>query len=411
MKNYIWFILLFIGQSLGLYAQSVSTSPYSIYGLGSLFESDFGSIPSIGSSGTALPSDSFINNKNPASLGYIRKHSFFFDTGMKGMTTTYTSQSASEKRNNFQFSHIAIAFPVTSKSGVSISLRPYSSATYLISNYQIPISNSNETYTLDATSTGGLNNFDLSYGYKIYKNITLGLTPSFYFGTIADEKNYTVANSITTINTKSHYKGMRLTFGNQIKIDSTFTIGLTVKTQAKIAASKNQSVSTANLTESQDIETSVDSDAPDYYLPLEIGAGFSKKFKKNINLTFDYEKSFWENTNQSIVYGEYKNQDKFALGLSYFKKERSHYYTNRIKYFTGFNYDTGYLSINNQNIKNTSFSLGIGIPLENTKSLLNITYSYGQKGNIGNDLIKENYHKIGINLSLEAIWFVKNKYN
>jgi len=58
-----------------------------------------------------------------------------------------------------------------------------------------------------------------------------------------------------------------------------------------------------------------------------------------------------------------------------------------------------------------SFSLGVGIPLEHTKSLLNITYSYGQKGNIGDDFIKENYHKIGINLSLEAIWFVKRKYD
>lgn len=411
MKNKIWFILFLAAQSFSVFSQSVSTSPYSIYGLGSLYESDFGSIPSIGSSGIALPSTSFINNKNPASLGHIGKYSFFFDTGLKGIQTTYTSQTANEKRNNFQFSHIAVAFPITSKSGVSVSLKPYSSATYLISNYKIPIGNSNEFYLLDATSTGGLNNFDISYGYKVQKNISLGLTSSVYFGTINDDKNFTIANSVTNINKKSFYNGVRFTLGNQIKIDSTFNIGLTVKTPTKLSASKTQSVTTVNLTETQYLETAEDSDVTDYYLPLEFGVGFSKAFKKNISLTFDYEKSLWNGTNQTNLYGEFKNQDKFALGLSYVKKERSIYFSDRIHYFTGVNYDTGFLSINNKSINNLAFSLGVGIPIDNTKSLLNISYSYGQKGNIGTNFIKENYHKIGINLSLEGIWFVKRKFD
>lgn len=411
MKNKIWFILLFILQSYGVFSQSVSTSPYSIYGLGSLYESDFGSISSIGSSGIALPSTSFINNKNPASLGYIGKYSFFFDTGLNGVQTTYNSQTSNEKRKNFQFSHIALAFPINAKSGVSASLKPYSSATYRIANYEIPISNSNESYYLDASSSGGLNNFDLSYGYKVKKTMTLGLTTSFYFGTINDNKNFTIANSITNINKKSFYHGIRFTLGNQIKIDSTLTIGLTVKTPTKLTASKNQSVITANQTETQYIETNLDSDVTNYYLPVEFGMGFSKAFKKNINLTFDYEKSLWNGTNQTNLYGTFKNQDKFALGLSYFKKEHSIYYSDRIHYFSGINYDTGFLSINNKSINNLSFSLGIGIPIDNSKSLLNITYSYGQRGKVDSDLIKENYHKIGINLSLEGIWFVKRKFD
>lgn len=409
MTKKIWFILFMAHFCVN--AQSVSTSPYSVFGLGSLYDSDFGSISAIGSSGIALPSETFINNKNPASLGLIGQHSFFFDTGMNGSITTYSSQTASEKRNTFQFSHVAIAFPITSKSGLSLSLKPYSSASYSISNFSVPIGNSSESYLLNETSTGGLNNFDISYGYKIRKNISLGLSSSFYFGTINDDSNYTVSNSLTNINKKSYYNGMRLTLGSQIKIDSTFTIGITAKTPTKLIASKIQSVSTINETETRSVEIDATYDATNYYLPLEIGMGFSKAFNKNINLTFDYEKSLWNSTNQNSIYGESKNQDKFAMGLSYFKKERSINFSDRIHYYSGINYDTGYLTINNKNINNMSFSLGVGIPLENTKSLLNITYSYGQKGNIGNDFIKENYHKIGINLSLEAIWFVKRKFD
>jgi hypothetical protein len=411
MKNTIWFILFFTTQWAHIFAQSVSTSPYSIYGLGSLYETDFGPIPSMGSSGIALPSSSFINNRNPASLAFINKNSFFFDTGIKGIQTTYDNSTANEKRNNFQFSHLAIAFPINSKSGVSMSLKPYSSASYVISNYQLHISNSNEFYTLDAASYGGLNTFDLSYAYKIQKKITFGLTTSFYFGNITNNKNFTIANSITNINKKSYYSGMRFTLGNQIKIDSTFNIGLTLKIPSQIAASKTQSVSTINGTETQYVEDKVDSDATDYFLPFEIGVGLSKTFNKKFGLTLDYEKSLWKNTNQSVIYGEFKNQEKFALGLSYFKKEHSIYYLDRVQYYSGFNYDNGFLSINNKNVNNMRFSIGVGLPLEFTKSALNISYSYGIKGTVGNDLIKENYHMVGINLSLEAIWFVKRKFD
>jgi hypothetical protein len=410
MKSKIWLIAFFILQYVGVFSQSVSTSPYSIYGLGSLYESDFGSIPSIGSSGIALPSTSFINNKNPASLGHIGKYSFFFDTGLKGIQTTYESVNAREKRNNFQFSHIAIAFAINPKSGVSVSLKPYSSATYLISNYELPINNSDESYFLDAKSSGGINTFDLSYGYKAHKKLSFGLTTSFYFGNINDNKDFTIANSITNINKKSFYQGVRLTLGNQIKIDSTLNIGITLKSPAQLAASKTQSITTVNTTQTDNLETAADSDVTDYYLPFAFAVGFSKTFKKNFNLTFDYEKSLWNGTNQTNLYGEFKNQDKYALGLSFIKKKRSIYFSDRIQYFTGLSYDTGFISIDNNYVNNLAFSMGVGIPVDNTKSLLNITYSYGQKGSVSSDLIKENYHKIGFNFSFESIWFVKRKF-
>ncbi len=42
------------------------------------------------------------------------------------------------------------------------------------------------------------------------------------------------------------------------------------------------------------IESDVASDVDDFYMPLEIGVGFSKRFKNNLNMTLDYEKKFLE---------------------------------------------------------------------------------------------------------------------
>lgn len=102
MKNTIKIISFLILVSFSTYGQSLSSSPYSIFGLGSLYESDFGSIPSIGSSGVALPSSRFINNLNPASLGFMNQNHFIFDVGGSAIQTSY--QNLSKKKIAITFS-------------------------------------------------------------------------------------------------------------------------------------------------------------------------------------------------------------------------------------------------------------------------------------------------------------------
>lgn len=395
--------------SITSFSQSISSSPYSLYGVGSLYDSDFGEIPSIGSSGMALASSTFINNLNPASLGFIPQNHFMFDIGGKAIMTTYQSGSRSESRNNFQFSHIAFAFPVSKNSGFSASLRPYSSSTFKISNLKLPIENSLDYYYLTATGSGGLNNFDLSYGYRFGKKLSLGATASVLFGNTTDNRSFLILNSITSIQKKTNYSGVRATLGAQYKIDSTLTVATTFKVPTQIKASKVQTVQTVADEVVTTVESNVASDTDDYYMPLEMGIGISKRFKNNLNMTLDYERSLWSNTKQSELYGDFVNQDRFALGFTYSPKKNIRKYWDRVQYATGVNFDTGYLEVDGKRVNNAAISFGLSLPIENTYSSLNISYSYGQKGRISDNLIKENYHKISLNLSLDGIWFVKRK--
>jgi len=409
MKSKIVYLSCFILMSITSFSQSISSSPYSLYGVGSLYDSDFGEIPSIGSSGLALPSSTFINNLNPASLGFLPQNHFMFDIGGKAIMTTYQSGSRSESRNNFQFSHIAFAFPVSKNSGFSASLRPYSSSTFKISNLKLPIENSLDYYYLTATGSGGLNNFDLSYGYRFGKKLSLGATASVLFGNTNDNRSFLILNSITSIQKKTNYSGVRATLGAQYKIDSTLTVATTFKVPTQIKASKVQTVQTVADEVVTTVESNVASDTDDYYMPLEMGIGISKRFKNNLNMTLDYERSLWSNTKQSELYGDFVNQDRFALGFTYSPKKNIRKYWDRVQYATGVNFDTGYLEVDGKRVNNAAISFGLSLPIENTYSSLNISYSYGQKGRISDNLIKENYHKISLNLSLDGIWFVKRK--
>jgi hypothetical protein len=410
MKNKIFLLSCFILLSLSSFSQSISSSPYSLYGVGSFYESDFGVLPSIGSSGMALPSTSFINNLNPASLGFMSLNHFMFDIGGKAIATTYQSQSRTENRNNFQFSHMAFAFPVTKNSGFSVALRPYSSAAFKISNLKLPVSNSQEYYYLTAAGSGGLNNFDFSYGYNFGKKFSAGVSGALLFGSTSDDRGFLIANSITSISKKTTYSGLRATVGMQYKIDSTFTIASTVKLPAQIRASKVQTVQTIADEVTTTVESDVPSDIDDYYMPLEIGAGISKRFRNNLNVTFDYEKSLWNDTRQSELYGDFVNQDRFALGFTYSARKNVRKYWDRVQYAMGANFNNGYLEVDGKRINNAAISIGLSLPIENTLSTLNISYSYGQRGKISDNLIKENYHKLSLNLSLDGIWFVKRKF-
>ncbi|OXG07363.1 hypothetical protein BC749_1011252 [Flavobacterium araucananum] len=409
MKSKIVYLSGVILISLTSFSQSISSSPYSLYGVGSLYDADFGVLPSIGSSGMALPSDTFINNLNPASLGSLPQNHFMFDVGGKAISTTYQGGSRSESRNNFQFSHIAFAFPVTKNSGFSVALRPYSSAAFKISNLKLPIDNSQDSYYLTAAGSGGLNNFDFSYGYRFGKKLSIGASASVLFGSTSDDRSFLIMNSITSIQKKTNYSGVRATLGAQYKIDSTLTVATTFKVPTRIKASKVQTVQTVADNVVTTVESNVASDTDDYYMPLEMGIGISKRFKNNLNMTLDYEKSLWDDTKQSELYGNFVNQDRFALGFTFSPKKNIRKYWDRVQYAAGANFDTGYLEVDGKRVNNAAISVGLTLPIENTYSALHISYSYGQKGSVSDNLIKENYHKISLNLSLDGIWFIKRK--
>ncbi len=391
------------------FAQSVSSSPYSLFGLGSEYDADFGGLPGIGSSGIALPSNKFINNLNPASLGFMYQNHFLFDVGGKAIVTSYQDASNKETRNNVQFSHLAFAFPISQKSAVSVALKPYTSSAFKISNMSLGIKDSNENYLYSATGTGGLNDFDVSYGYRVSNRFSLGVKGSALFGSSSVAENYLIQSTLLYIDKTTNYSGVRLEAGSQFVIDSTFTIGTTFKSPTKINASKVESISSVTSSSTVTVVSGLSLDVNDYVMPLEVGFGLSKKIRKNYNFSMDYQKSFWSSVNQSASYGVFTNQDKLALGLSFDKEKKGRSYFDHIKYSTGFNYDTGYLEVDSKKIKNVAFSVGVSLPIDNTFSMLNISYSYGQKGSVTSGLIKENYHKISLNLSLDGLWFVKRK--
>ncbi|MEP5341162.1 MAG: hypothetical protein ABJL44_15595 [Algibacter sp.] len=408
-KPHLYTLILFVIFTSQLIAQTnnaLSSSPYSLYGLGSTNDISTGTINGLGGFGYAVSSNKFINGYNPASFGSILSNSFLLDFGFKAQTNILKDGSDSSSNIIANFSNFALAFPLTKKSGFGVTLTPYTSVGYEVNNIVSNIEGSNDVFYTNIEGFGGISDLKLNYGYKLTDKIRLGLTTSVLFGQINQTETNILPTTFLTIEEESNYSGFRLGFGLQYDILKNTSFGATLNLPTSLSGDKTWILN-------DDVTTEYTDDISDFKLPLEIGAGFQTHFKKYFSLNFDYKKSFWNNTNQSDNLGNYIDQDFYGLGLQYAAdKTRDGHFFKNLEYRAGFNYNNGNLEISNQRIDNYSLNLGIGIPLKRnrTNSMLNVGYSYGTKGQVNNGLIKENYHLLSINLSLEDIWFQKRKF-
>uniref|UniRef100_UPI00404805A8 hypothetical protein n=1 Tax=Mariniflexile sp. TaxID=1979402 RepID=UPI00404805A8 len=394
---------------------SLSSSPYSLYGLGQTNEINTGKINGLGKSGIAMSSSTFINNSNPASFASIPLNSFFYDFGFKSETNSLTQNGRKNSNITANFSNIAIAFPLSKTSGFGVTLTPFTSVGYTLSNVESNIEGSAYSFYTDVDGEGGINNLKLNYGYALNNKFRLGLTGSVLFGKITQTQtsyipivaNNIISTSIISLYDENYYSGFRLGSGLQYDISKNMCFGAIINLPTTLNANNDRTATSSTET----LESSVsNSNIDDFKLPLELGFGFESKVNESFSFNLDYKKNFWSNTNQSDQLGTYANQDFFGLGLQYATKKSIPKFFNSLEYRAGFNYDNGYLEVNKQRIKNQSINLGIGIPLNSSSnSMINIGYSYGSKGQITNGLIKENFHLLSINLSLEGIWFQKRK--
>lgn len=411
-KSILKFLFLIIIQQVTAQSEGLTSSPYSLYGLGIINQTSIGKFNGLGYSGIGVKSIYELNNLNPSSYALIPQNSFLYDIGVTGEFNNYSNKGNSEGKSNVNFSNLAFGFRVMDKLGAGISLVPYSDVGYSILGVSTNVEGSTRTFESNITGLGGLNDMRLNLGYAITDKLRLGFSTSFLFGNIEENESF-VYNSTTFESTeKTNYSGARLGFGMQWDVTNNITFGSTVQLPTSLNGQLKRSVLKNLYATDITVEDEKTDNVADFKLPLELGFGMSIKPIDEITLSADYKKNFWSDTNQTENIGNYTDQDIYAFGLEYTKDPNSYKYAQKLRYRLGYNFDNGYLSIGDKKVEGYNITAGIGIPTSRgTHSMINISYSYGAKGILQNVLIKENYHLLTLNLSLEDLWFVKRKIN
>ncbi|MFP5438629.1 MAG: hypothetical protein ACLGH8_12630 [Bacteroidia bacterium] len=406
----VWAGLLLGICTLG-FAQSnnQTSSPYSLFGIGRLNEVNTGITNALGKSGVALSGESSINNLNPAAVADVAVSSFLFDIGAKGEQNSYTNKLNGQVNTTFNFSSVAFATAINKRSGIGVSLSPYSDVGYTLIGRANSIEGSQQTYTSYINGSGGLNAITLNYGYKLSPKLNLGVSAIRYFGKMDQNEQIALEDDYLSVTATSHYSGYRFSAGGQYKVNDKLSLGAVITAPSYLGGKQERTVQ-KRIDDIDYTETGATNDIAGFKLPMETTIGLRYTYK-DYTLNADYKRQFWSATGMGDNIGTFVDCSVLGIGAQYVNVTSLRpSYLQRFQYRVGATADNGYLNVDGVRVKNLALTTGIGVPLGSRKSFLNISYSYGQRGAVSTKLIQENYHAFTVNISLEDLWFVRRKF-
>ncbi len=413
----------------GMYAQDGSISPYSYFGLGDIRESTTVENQMMG--GIGVYADSIhINMNNPAAyskLGVQVRDNFGITTYTAGVShkqlrfKSFTEEQSSSVTN---LDYLALGLSLTKGLGLGFGIKPYSSVGY---NFEDLRGTEGSRILNEYSGEGGINKVYASIGYEFLKDLSLGVTVNYNFGTIDSERVQSTENVQFGAKDKrsSRITGYDLNYALNYTpaVDTNHTLftSLRVNTQANLSARNTKQIGSFSLATSQDIELIDVNLAAQGLKNTEVkipttttlGVGYGEDMKWFLGVEYSFQK-LGELSNEfleidNLVYGD---ASTIALG-GFYTPDRNSFesYFKRMTYRAGLRYDKTGMVVNEKDIKNLGITFGLGLPLGNGLSNLNLGFELGRRGTSAAGLIEESYFKVNIGLSLNDQWFQKRKIN
>ncbi len=395
-------------------------SPYSRYGLGEERYGYNAALKAMGGLSIAYSNPFAINTNNPASYTAIKLTTY--EVGVEARKRAIASNTESYNTGTLTLSHLALAFPVGKHGGFVMGMTPKSATYYrFIDSVTIPgVGNSNKTINGD----GGLTYAFMGGAYQ-YKHLSLGANLGYEFGTIRHSSylaNYDTFKVYSSDFTRSYQiGGLHLKLGAlyNYKINKQYTLhlGATYEAAQKLHYSEEQYASSFRYSGSSAIRDTVyalkNSDLP-IQLPSSLGLGLQLISNDKLGFGVDYLHS---NFNQYKFNGQADTNvngtaSRITVGAYYTPDANDVYhYSQRITYRIGLYSGKEPLRINNTDITYTAFTFGASLPFKKSTDRIQTAIEIGARGTKSNNLLKENFVRFSISMSLNDRWFVKRKYD
>lgn len=427
MNKLIIISVLSLFLSLNIYTKAQTGSPYSQIGIGELKHKAFGQSKAMGGMGIGLRTNEHLNITNPAAYTALDSNVVIYEVGLIGELNYLKNKGGGELKKDGNIDYFALGFRATKHWFLGVGLLNLSEVDFLTSiDEKNPYNGIVRNYYY---GEGGIYRVYWTNAFEIInKSLSIGLNLAYNFGSINRVKNTIFVQDAYAYNAKFDQKtslyGITLEGGFQYSLHinkkSTLTLGATYSGEMKI--NKNTNVlggTTQNSSESrnslsgivegelQDTIYQLNDEKGTFTMPQEFGIGVTLQKSNQFIVGADFFYKKWS----SVKYNSPLN-DQFSthLGVEFVpdKKNITNYF-KRTYYRMGAYMKQSYVMVDNQSVKDYGITFGIGLPLRG--SSFNIAFQFGQRGSNNQNLIKENYGILTLNLTLSDIWFLKRKYN
>ncbi len=403
--------------------QNRISSPYSRFGIGDVFPGNNVYNMSMGGISYGLTSPFFVNSANPAALVSFDTLSFVFDLGAYTRQSKLTTRDLSETANFTSLGYLTFGFPVTRWWRSSFGLLPYSGTGYHMKD--ISVDENLGRVTRDFQGNGGINQVFFANGFALNRNFSIGVNAAWMFGTIERISANTFPDSAYRMNykeiTSTRIHDFSLNYGlfykGTTKKGMNVGAGLVFSNDTRINITENRlgyryfisSLGVDNIIDTLLNEPSVKGN---FILPANLGAGFSLSKTDKWLVGADYQLQLWEKFSYFDQPDSLKNSMRVSVGGQYTPSVSTvSGYFQRVTYRAGFRYSTSFLELRGQQLDEFGISFGLGLPLPRTRSTVNLAAEIGTRGTTTENLIKENFIRFTLGLSIFERWFIIRKYD
>jgi hypothetical protein len=403
LRKYIA-ILIFLVIAQGPLSSQITTSPYSIFGLGFLEGNSSGTSRAMGGTGLAFLSERSINYSNPASYSGIDSLLSIFELGVFSKYTIYSTKLDNQSLMNANLRHLAMGFRITPWLATSFGFSPYSSVGYTI-NTTAPIEGSGLEFAKTFSGEGGVNKVFLGGAVSLVENLSVGINASYLFGNVTHTESSAVFDY--SLEDATFISNFIFNYGLNYQLDIKkwkYNVGLTYSSPKKLNTRNTTTIQTAYQVEV------LKSRMYKYSVPRSIGAGFAVN-KGFFRAGFDYEWSNWEEVEFTNTHLNTRNSSRYSLGVEFPSLGLRKGSGKMVFFRFGGEYRESYMIIKGVPINYRAVTVGAGLPLKGVVSVLNFSLELGQNGTIKRDLFRENFITLNLDLSLRDMWFIKRRYN
>ncbi len=401
-------------------------SPFSRLGIGDIVEPNLVNNQGMGGVGISNGDVTHLNFKNPALLPI--NSLTVFSAGYIGGYQTLRDSVKTESNGGGNLNYLILSFPVkTTKWTTTVGILPYSVIDFVQTSRELVSGSPGDTTLITEEGSGGLNKFFWSNGYAINKNFSIGLEASYIFGSATAEFSNTILTSENnfnyspTVSTEINVKDFVFKGGVAFRKDSIMNsatriqAGITYDFSTDLRAKRTQTYERRLLGQPTSRDTLSFEEPGFYRLPAALGLGlsFTQEFKWTVGMDVKLQ-----NWSEFLDYNgsnqNFKNTFSIGVGGELTPDASSvDNYLERITYRFGVNYTTlPYVPrlASGEQVKDFGINFGWSLPVGRLSSI-DMAFKIGQRGNVQNNYIKENYYKIYIGFTFNDQWFIKRKYD
>lgn len=407
--KYIIFSFTILCLHVSTFSQTLTSNPYSYFGLGFIDNAGFTESTGSGSAGIAMPSEGVLNPANPASYSSIDSLGFYLYVGVYGKYSKLSSANVSHNTFDSNLKYIAMGFRASKRWGCSIGVAPFSTRGYTVSSI-FPTDGDVSEYAITSTGSGSITRAYVANSFKIIKGLSLGVNVSYLFGTLKNKEQVSyssdVFNDISNSST-NYFKNLYLDFGMQyhfkIKNNSFYT-GVTYSPSQNLKTSYDRLVENGT-----DTLYYLDKGSENFNIPTSIGFGLGMKINDKLKLMADCKIMYWSKSGYSYRKAKLSDSWQLNAGAEYINNNKTgRKYWDYVSYRAGFRYEKTYLSISKKDLHDMAFTIGLGFPVKRTT--INVSYEFGLINTQAKASIQENYHRLCLGFALRDWWFQKRKF-